>query len=550
MILVPAFAVFYHAAGSSDLASKYLQAGMTLVAFGLVIWSYRSNWARSRSAGLLLGLAFLITAWAGLLTHINGFDVNYAVGFFLTSVSAAMFLSLAYDEMTALSAYTAYAVIVTLLLLGFTTDPGVNPVIFIASMLVALALVHVAVSARIQVQDALEEREAHLAEAQRTAGLGNWELNIRNDRAVWSPEMYYLIGLDPEHDLPSFDILIAHVLPADRPALFRFWDTLKAGRQHEDVKFRLDAGDDTIRVIRMKGVHSPGTASKAERLSGICIDATEEDERERVLMDAKDQAEHAREQAENAREQAEEMARMKSAFVANMSHEIRTPLTAIIGFAQVLSEELGEQKRDLIEPIEQSGKRLLSTLNSVLDFARFKSEGATVQVKRVDVAEEVHELAEMLRPLASDKGLSLLINAPVMGVFALADKSALHRVITNLVSNAIKFTDKGRITISVEETAAEVYVRVRDTGRGIGPQFLPRLFEEFHQESTGVQRSHEGSGLGLAITKGLVDMMNGEIEVDSAVDEGTVFTMTLPVAPAPPPQSAISEATIIPAEQG
>jgi signal transduction histidine kinase len=231
-----------------------------------------------------------------------------------------------------------------------------------------------------------------------------------------------------------------------------------------------------------------------------------------------------------AKEQAEEMARLKSAFLANMSHEIRTPLTAIIGFAEVLSEEVEAEHRECTRLIEKGGKRLLDTLNSVLDLARIESGTIEVDVAPLDVAREVHELADGLRPLATRKGLSLVVHAPVSGVRALADRVALDRVLTNLVGNAIKFTDAGRVVLSVRVRGAYVCVRVADTGRGIGAAFLPKLFDAFHQESTGFARSHEGTGLGLTITKRLVELMGGTIAIESTQGVGSAFTVALPKA--------------------
>jgi signal transduction histidine kinase len=148
-------------------------------------------------------------------------------------------------------------------------------------------------------------------------------------------------------------------------------------------------------------------------------------------------------------------------------------------------------------------------------------------MEAVDIAEEAHALGDLLRPLAHAQGLALVVSAPPNGLIALTDRSALQRVLTNLVSNAVKFTDAGRITLSAEADKDHVRLRVRDTGRGIGPAFLPKLFEEFRQESDGLTRSHEGSGLGLAITRHLVHLMDGDIAVESAVGHGTVFTVTL-----------------------
>ena len=523
VVLLPASAVFFYGAQPTATEEWLLRGAMTVAAAAVLAWTFISTWAKDNAGFLLLLLAILITAWSAFSASANGFEVDYAISSFMVVVATAMFVSLASDTMMPLTIYSIFSLTLSVVLMFITPELAVNSGVYIASLLMALSIVYVAASARIQVQEALFEQEGHLAEAQRLASVGNWEVNLQNGRARWSTEMIRILGLDSENDLQSFDVLNDRVHPVDRPALKSFWDTLRNGGQHNDITLGLDGADGTARSIRLRGAYAPGNPNRPERLHGICIDVTQEAERAHVLLKAK-------EEAEIARERAEEMARLKSEILANMSHEIRTPLTAIIGFAQILGQEVTFEQRELVEPIEQSGKRLLSTLNSVLDLAQLKSDGVALSIESVDVAEEVHDLADMLRPQASAKGLSLIVNAPVCGVIARADRPALNRVLTNLMSNAIKFTEVGRITVSTEQTDTMVYIRVRDTGRGIGTDFLSSLFEEFRQESTGVTRSHEGSGLGLAITKGLVELMHGTIEVDSTVDVGSVFTVALPCA--------------------
>ena len=234
-----------------------------------------------------------------------------------------------------------------------------------------------------------------------------------------------------------------------------------------------------------------------------------------------------------AREKAEDLLRLKTAFLNNMSHEIRTPLTGILGFAEILASEIDEPLKDFAHRIEKSGQRLLTTLNSVLDLAQLEGNSVTLHLEPLDLAEEIREIVFLLAPLAEEKGLTMEVVYPPDGVpDARLDRGCLHRILTNLVSNAIKFTPRGGVTISVSATADAVTVEVCDTGIGISPAFQPHLFDEFWQESTGQGRSHEGSGLGLAITKRLVELMQGRIAVESRQGEGTTFTVTFPCMPA------------------
>ncbi len=229
----------------------------------------------------------------------------------------------------------------------------------------------------------------------------------------------------------------------------------------------------------------------------------------------------------DAREQAEDAARLKSSFLANMSHEIRTPLTAVIGFAELLHDEVEDDQLDLVEGIEAGGRRLLNTLNSVLDLAAMDAREHCLNPAQADLVTEVRDVVRLLQPLASARGLALEVEAPP-SLIATMDVDAVGRVLTNLVGNAIKFTKTGSVTVGLEADDDTVVMSVRDTGIGISAEFLPRLFAAFRQASEGFGRSHEGSGLGLTITQRLVEEMGGAVEVESEVGVGTVFTVTLP----------------------
>ena len=253
----------------------------------------------------------------------------------------------------------------------------------------------------------------------------------------------------------------------------------------------------------------------------------------RVLSLARDVAARRAYEAEleAARCEAEEMARLKSAFLASMSHEIRTPLTAVIGYADILAEEVPPEQRELVEIIERGGRRLLDTLNSVLDLARLDSGAATLAPRPMDLADHVRRSVDLVRSLADAKGLALDFECDPEPVPAAADANALDRIVTNLVGNAIKFTERGGVTVRLRTDGPEAVIEVEDTGIGIDARFLPDLFSEFRQESEGTARSHEGSGLGLAITQRLAVAMGGSVSVTSEKGVGSTFTVRFPRAP-------------------
>lgn len=226
--------------------------------------------------------------------------------------------------------------------------------------------------------------------------------------------------------------------------------------------------------------------------------------------------------------QAEETIRLKSAFLASMSHEIRTPLTSILGFASVLHEELSGHHREFVELISESGKRLLETINSVLDLARLESEGMITRSKVFSVNDEITRSVELLRPLAKAKNLHLKVHHLAQDVYAKLDDACFRRVLNNVVGNALKYTLEGGVDVSIEADEHWFYVKVEDTGVGISEDFLPHLFKEFKQERLGLYQGRDSSGLGLSITRHLLDLMGGAIMVESTKGKGSCFQIVFP----------------------
>ncbi|MEL6614529.1 MAG: PAS domain S-box protein [Bacteroidota bacterium] len=333
-----------------------------------------------------------------------------------------------------------------------------------------------------------------------------------------SPSIGPLLGHDPMAMLGQSVFEFLH--PDDQgPGRALFGSLTDASGGVPPTEFRLRHAEG--HYVFAEGVGTPLFDDPA--IGGLVVnfrDVTDRKRAEAVLVHAK--------------EQAEEVAQLKSTFLANMSHEIRTPLTGILGFADILADEVTDpQQKEFVDLIERSGRRLLDTLNSVLDLAKLDAGGVELGAAPVSLAEAARETARLLEPLATEKGLTL--NADVQDAEAIAeiDRGALDRILTNLVGNAIKFTDEGEVRIVVRSTETRAILDVVDTGVGIAPEFLPRLFEEFQQESSGAAREHEGSGLGLAITRQLAERMDGHVSVESQKGVGTTFTVEFPHALVP-----------------
>ncbi len=381
---------------------------------------------------------------------------------------------------------------------------------------------------RQRVEHELRRSLFRLGEARRIFGMGYWEANLATGEATWSDEMYPLFGYAPGEVKPSRQLFARHCYPQDLRRLTRAARFLRPGTpQEHDFRVRLRGGEE--RILRVSGMRTrdDNDSGGSSVLLGICHDITRQHRYERDLVDA-------RERAEQAQRHAEELLRLKSSLLDNISHELRTPLAAIIGFADILSHDLSGEQREFAALIYQSGERLLDTFNSVLTLASFDSGNLQIDLKPVDLRAEASEAIAMLRQSAEQKGLALDLGAPGP-VPVLADSAALHRILHNLVANAIKFTEAGSVCVRVyaepseEEGGARGVIEVTDTGIGIEESFLPYLFEPFHQQSKGMARAHEGAGLGLAIVKRLTEMMNGTLKVRSQVDVGTTFRVALPL---------------------
>jgi two-component system phosphate regulon sensor histidine kinase PhoR len=223
--------------------------------------------------------------------------------------------------------------------------------------------------------------------------------------------------------------------------------------------------------------------------------------------------------------------RLRRELTANVSHELRTPLTSIKGFAETLLDGAMADEvtcRRFLSIIDGETDRLVKLVDDLLDLSLLESKRLTLELKPVDVSVLVAHTVDKLRPLAATQRLTLQQSGP-SGIVVAADADRLAQVLTNLVDNALKYTPEGgRVDVQVAAVNGEVEVLVNDSGRGIGPEDLPHVFERFYRADRSRTRGSGGTGLGLAIAKHIVEAHGGRISVSSQPNEGTTFKVTLP----------------------
>ncbi len=238
--------------------------------------------------------------------------------------------------------------------------------------------------------------------------------------------------------------------------------------------------------------------------------------------------------AEEYEKLIKEMRELQATFLDNMSHELRTPITVILGYAGILADELKDPElKEMAEIVLKSSNRLTESLNLLLDQSAIQSNTLQVELEEVELSPIIENSTKIYKPVAEDKNLKLEFINNCAGVKCKVDKKMLDKVMDNLLSNAIKYTKTGGIIVKLdsykENGISYAKIDVTDTGIGIEEDKQSLIFEAFRQVSEGMNRLYQGTGLGLSVTKKFVELMNGKISVSSKLNEGTTFTVLLPV---------------------
>lgn len=383
------------------------------------------------------------------------------------------------------------------------------------------------VAERHRAEAVLGRSEDRLRMAMESAGLGTWDWNLTDNELSWDVNCKAMFGLPPEVEI-SIEVFFEGLHPDDRDRLERVVrkSLNPAGDGSYDTEFRaVGIRDGVERWIAAKGQVYFDDAGNGRRFIGTVLDISDrkraDEERERLLE---------RERA--ARTEAEQANRIKDEFLAILSHELRTPLNPILGWTKLLqTRKFDEAERArALEIIERNVRLQMQLIDDLLDMARILRGKLSLRLTPVHLSSVVEAAIETVRMSAKVKSISLRVRLSDVGqVFG--DIARLQQIVWNLLSNAIKFTpDGGRADVHLERIGDRAELTVRDTGKGISPEFLPHIFESFRQENASISRHHGGLGLGLAIVRQLVEAHGGSIAAESnGAGSGTTFTVRLPL---------------------
>ncbi|EMJ89624.1 PAS domain-containing protein [Leptospira meyeri] len=378
------------------------------------------------------------------------------------------------------------------------------------------------ISAHKATEEALRASESRWQFALEGSGDGIWDWNSQTNKVFFSNQWKNMLGYSEDEIGTDISEWESRVHPEDKPNYFSDLDKHFEGKTSVYVnEHRMLCKNGSYKWILDRGKVIEWTEDgKPLRMIGTHTDITERKLRENALI--------------VARENAEKASQAKSDFLANMSHEIRTPLNGVIGFSDLLMRtELNQVQKKYMETVYLSANSLLDLINDILDFSKIESGKMELYKERINIYELLHQIAEIVKHKAYEKGLELILNiSPKVPRNIFVDSLRLRQILLNLIGNALKFTLKGEIQIKIsaepkDNNEYEFLFEVIDTGIGISPENQDKIFEVFSQADTSTTRQFGGTGLGLSISSKLLNLFDSKMQLESERDKGSRFYFKL-----------------------
>lgn len=366
--------------------------------------------------------------------------------------------------------------------------------------------------------------------AAENAGIGLWYWDIRSTRIYSTPSCNELFGL-PAYEPITFESFLAVIHPDDRVRVENLFERLQNGSAKYEEEFRVTRTDGTVDWISAEGRSISDGGEAPTRMMGIVRNVTEQRLAAEELARVYDREKRARDEAVEAN-------RAKDFFLAFVSHELRSPLNAILGWAKILLTKTVDDKtrQNALETIERSARLQTKLINDLVDSARVASGKLRLEFHPTNLCEIVRVAYQAQKPTADAHNIEFTSKTDCDEIVVFGDAGRLQQVITNLISNAIKFTpDGGKISVDIKLAAETVAIHVKDSGQGIPTEALPNIFRQFSQGELGRTRSNTGLGLGLSIVKILVNKHGGAVSAFSdGLGKGSEFVVTLPLSQGKP----------------
>lgn len=401
----------------------------------------------------------------------------------------------------------------------------------------------VEVTERVQAEAALRDSRAKLIEAQQLAKIGSWELKFQPGltlaaaQAEWSEELRDIYGLEPQQSSPNFAEFIRYHALEDQDDLRAALELLISNGVPFSIDVELPCSEKDADCLNMIGQAIRNADGQITKLYGTVMDITERKRIEKELV----RKNEALEEAIAVAQAADSANQAKSEFLANMSHEIRTPMNSILLSSQLLQKtELETRQQQILQTLRANSEKLLTIINDVLDLSKLEARELQLEDRLFSVNDVFRSLSDSFTPQVQVKHLTLEFSiASEVPEQLRGDDFRLQQILSNLIDNAIKFTQTGQISVTAtrdlrphsNQSLVHLSFSVRDTGIGIDAGSIEKLFQPFTQADTSITRQFGGTGLGLTICRRIVEVMNGEIGVESSSGQGSTFWFKLSFEP-------------------